>query len=109
MKILIWAGCCLLYGVVDAFLASLGISLGAIPTVLLLGVIFSLGKWLCGKWEYHIINKNYKKDNSTNNINQKTKKVIKFCRKCGQEVPENQKICSRCGTGVIEVEVEEDF
>lgn len=47
MKVLIWFGACFLYGLIVSGLAAGGITLGGLPTVLLLGVLFWFARKLC--------------------------------------------------------------
>ena len=51
MKILIWIGCILLYGIVNAMCRAQGIILGGLPTALMFFGIFFLAGTLCRLWD----------------------------------------------------------
>lgn len=51
MKILIWIGCILLYGIVNAMCRAQGIILGGLPTALMVFGIFFLASTLCQLWD----------------------------------------------------------
>ena len=53
MKILIWCCCMFVYAVITAFLKAGGITLGGIPTILLLLPFFAIATSLCKKWDTH--------------------------------------------------------
>ena len=51
-KIIIWILCALFYSVIVVGLQFIGVSLGAIPTIILLIVVFAIGKSLTNETEY---------------------------------------------------------
>lgn len=51
MKVLIWSLACACYGFVTTYLKKIGIGLGFIPTVILVGGLFSLARLLCKRWD----------------------------------------------------------
>ena len=54
VKTLIWIGCLVLYGIINAVFLSSGERLGAIPAVLLIAFVGGLGKLLCSKYDERI-------------------------------------------------------
>ena len=65
MKILIWAMCFLVYGVVRTTLQNVGIYLGFIPTVLLYTGLFYLATRLCTMWDVKRFEKEAKQHGMT--------------------------------------------
>lgn len=60
MKILIWFLCMLAYGVITTFINGIGITLGGMPTFILIGMAMALAYILCKVWDAHKANKAYK-------------------------------------------------
>lgn len=53
MKFLIWFGCILCYGIIQAIFKGKGILLGGIPTAILVLITLSSARSLCKLWEKH--------------------------------------------------------
>lgn len=51
MKVLIWILCAFVYGLITTLITTAGITLGAIPAILLAGGTFLLARFLCRKWD----------------------------------------------------------
>lgn len=51
MKVLIWIGCFFVNAVIQVVLKYMGITLGALPVMLLFGVSYWLARRLCQKWD----------------------------------------------------------
>ena len=105
MKVLIWFLCIFANALITVLLKYAGITLGGIPTALLLGVMIWLARTLCKKWDEH---KASKTPIQPPEINVKsvekelpTEKKILFCRKCGERLIDNSQFCRKCGTEVI--------
>ena len=90
MKILIWAGCILLYGIVVGVVFA-GYRLGVIPTVLLFFGMGCLGRFLCKLWDERDVKErnNYYSDKFWN------------CRKCGKDNLSQNSRCQHCGAEKI--------
>ena len=97
-----------------------GITLGAIPSVILYGAAIWMAKILCKKWDEHRSNnapsQTSQKEESPieSNATQGPDKVaeasdstndnatmrICFCRRCGEKLIENSRFCRKCGTEI---------
>lgn len=53
MKILIWLLCIFANALITTLLKESGITLGAIPTMILFGAMLWLARTLCKKWDEH--------------------------------------------------------
>ena len=51
MKVLIWVGCIIVLAVIQTIIRSMGITLGAIPTVILYGAGCWIASTLCKKYD----------------------------------------------------------
>lgn len=51
MKILIWFGCFFVNAIIQVMLKNMGITLGAIPVMLLFGASYWSARKLCQKWD----------------------------------------------------------
>ena len=51
MKILIWFGCFFVNALIQVMLKNMGITLGAIPVMLLFGASYWSARRLCKKWD----------------------------------------------------------
>ena len=58
MKFLIWFGCFFVNAVIQVMLKNMGISLGAIPIMLLFGASYWSARKLCQKWDERKDNRN---------------------------------------------------
>lgn len=61
MKVLIWVGCCLAYGLITTLVKQFGIILGGIPTFALAVGTFWLARTLCKKYDKHKMQKDNEK------------------------------------------------
>lgn len=66
MKVLIWVGCCFIYGLITTLVKQSGVVLGAIPTIILVGGIFWLARTLCKKYDEHKTQKVLEKSQAKN-------------------------------------------
>ena len=57
MKVLIWIGCFLGLAIIRMIAQNCGIILGGLPTALLFGTAWFIGKKLCDKWAMHQVEK----------------------------------------------------
>lgn len=103
MKVFIWFVCLFVYAIITTVFKESGITLGAVPTVLLVGGILLIAKMLCKLWD--------KRNNSINNIVQKNNKIpnttksdandtVSFCDKCGEKLIDNSNFCRKCGNSI---------
>lgn len=53
MKVLIWFLCIFANALITTLLKESGITLGAIPTMILFGAMLWLARTLCKKWDEH--------------------------------------------------------
>lgn len=73
MKILIWALSILITSIVAVVIKSAGITLGAIPTMILYAPLFFITPKLCKKWDEHKANKSI---HSEHNVDRFTKNIM---------------------------------
>ena len=111
MKVLIWILCIFANSFFTTALKTNGISLGALPTLVLWGGTIFLARTLCKEWDDH---KRRKQSTSVSSpvpsagsqpvpVSQSaginTPQIL-FCRKCGEKLIENSQFCRKCGTEV---------
>lgn len=127
MKILIWALSIIITSIVAVLMKSAGITLGAIPTMILYAPLFFITPKLCKKWDEHKVQKDVQDkkvpsaivpNRTTINTNSQSviyresdatatqvkqpiahKKKV-YCRQCNAELPEESAFCNKCGAKV---------
>ncbi len=100
MKALIWFLSLLAYGLISAFFKQIGVTLGFIPTVIIVGSTLLLARTFCQKWDERMAVKN-KPLSKAGSIKQNCDDNIRFCRKCGERLIIGGKFCRKCGTQVF--------
>lgn len=129
MKILIWALSIVITSIVAVLIKSAGITLGAIPTMILYAPLFFITPKLCEKWDGYKTKKDMQKkeapsaivpNESASNTNLQSannresdttathvKQAIAYkkrlyCRHCNAELPDGSAFCNKCGEKVEE-------
>ena len=90
MKIVIWGGLIVAVSAIITAFSMNGILLGAIPTVLIYGVMFWLAKTLCKVWENH-------RDEKDARANKDAHEARQICKHCGTKLPVMSRVCPQCG------------
>ncbi|MBQ7896901.1 MAG: zinc ribbon domain-containing protein [Clostridia bacterium] len=104
MKVLIWFLCIFVNALITTIAKESGVTLGAIPTVILFAGMMWLAQTLCKKWDEHKEDKpkNKKKPvQNSQNTDNKAKNQILFCRKCGEPLIDNSQFCRKCGAEIV--------
>ena len=90
MKIVIWGGLIFAASAIITAFRMNGILLGAIPTVVIYGVMLWLAKTLCQVWE----NRRGEKEAQANKDAHEARQI---CKNCGAKIPALSRVCPQCG------------
>lgn len=122
MKILIWLFCAFIYGLIVTTLSHVGILLGGLPTVILAGLLMSLAKHMCKKYDDHkaacevypceqMPISNISEECVSDQVNSITEQIPvpisspaahpvgkqRYCKLCGNPVDTDTRKCTNCG------------
>ena len=94
MKIAIWIFCIFANALIATFVGYAGITLGGIPTALLMGGTIFLARYWCRKLD----DRRGRKEREKIANSEEMKK--RLCPKCGENIVGNNRYCSSCGTEI---------
>lgn len=131
MKILIWVFLIFVTSAISVIIQSAGVTLGAIPTMILYASLFYTAPKLCQKWDKYkaakalqqekeaevIISNGLSSDSTQDTLKRKldsgtaptnqaaTSQKKLYCKQCGAELPEGSAFCNKCGTKIEELSI----
>ena len=103
MKVLIWILCIFANALITTLLKEADVGLGAIPTIALFGATIWLARTLCKKWDEAHEDTRQMRILEREQAEAAERDRVRFCRKCGEKLPFDNKFCLNCGTETVEI------